>query len=201
MDGDVETEELNEALVLAKAEESRKVVRVVLVGINSREFALAVDVVEDAAGNVGQLGNAKYQSQCMRMCEHININSQVHRVLERRPPVLLLVDTLLVRLRERRVVVQGSDGERELGHGVERRRAAVEDLLDELGDRGACGPVAGELLDLLRGRDLAGDEEPEETLGERLGAAGSLGEGGLDLGDGLAAEADTLICQQLVRTA
>ena len=87
----------------------------------------------------------------------------------------------------------GSDSQAELAHRVEGRRAAVEDLLDELRNGGAGGPVLGELGDLLLGGDLAGDEEPEETLGERLGAAGSLGEDLLDFGNGLAAEADTLL--------
>ena len=62
----------------------------------------------------------------------------------------------------------GGDGEGELAHGVEGRGAPVEDLLYELGDRGAGGPVAGEAGDLLLGGDLAGDEEPEEALGEGL---------------------------------
>ena len=51
---------------------------------------------------------------------------------------------------------------------MESRGASVEDLLDELGERGTGSPLLGESLDLLLGGDLAGDEEPEEALGEGL---------------------------------
>lgn len=71
--------------------------------------------------------------------------------------------------------------------------AAVDELGDEGGELAAGGPLGGEVADLLLGGDLAGEEEPEETLGEGLVAAGGLGEDLLALGDGLAAEADTLL--------
>ena len=86
------------------------------------------------------------------------------------------------------------DCQRELGHGVEGGRAAVEDLLDEGGEGRAGSPVLGEGGDLLLGGDLAGEEEPEETLGQRLRPTGGLGEGLLALGDGLATEANALLC-------
>jgi hypothetical protein len=76
---------------------------------------------------------------------------------------------------------------------VEVGRAAVDELSDEAGDVGASGPLGGEVADLLLGWDLTGQEEPEETLGQRLGATGSLGEKLLALRNGLAAEADTLL--------
>lgn len=69
----------------------------------------------------------------------------------------------------------------------------VDQLLNVLGDGGPGGPVGGQVADLLLGGDLAGEEEPEETLGKGLVATRSLGEELLDLGDGLAAEADTLL--------
>jgi len=76
---------------------------------------------------------------------------------------------------------------------VERVGAAVNELLDKVGDLSAGSPLGREALDLLVGGDLAGDEEPEETLGEGLRATGGLGESGLSLGDGEATEADTLV--------
>jgi hypothetical protein len=76
---------------------------------------------------------------------------------------------------------------------VEGAGAAVDELLNELGDIGARSPLSGQSADLLLGGDLAGQEQPEETLGEGLGATRGLGEKLLDLGDGLAAEADTLL--------
>jgi hypothetical protein len=46
---------------------------------------------------------------------------------------------------------------------VEVGRAAVDQLLDELGDVGAGGPLGGEVANLLLGGDLTGQEKPEET--------------------------------------
>jgi hypothetical protein len=76
---------------------------------------------------------------------------------------------------------------------VEVGRAVVDELLDELGDVGAGSPLGGQITDLLLGRDLAGQEKPEETFGKRLLATGSLGEDLLALGDGLSTESDTLL--------
>jgi len=90
-------------------------------------------------------------------------------------------------------VLESSDGERELGHGVEVAGAAVDELLNELGDIGAGGPLSGQVADLLLGGDLASEEEPEKTLRKRLLTAGGLGEQLLALGDSLAAETDTLL--------
>jgi hypothetical protein len=94
---------------------------------------------------------------------------------------------------------------------VEVAGAAVDELLNELGDVGAGSPLGGEVADLLLRGDLAGQEEPEETFWERLLATGGLGEELLAFGDlscmssgsressenaityGLAAETDTLL--------
>ncbi len=73
---------------------------------------------------------------------------------------------------------------------MQRRRAAVEDLLNECGKGGTGSPILGEGRDLLLGGDLASEEKPEETFGKRLGPAGGPGKSLLDLGDGLATEAN-----------
>ena len=138
-------------------------------------LAVLEDVAVDAGGDGGQLGD------------------EVHGVLEGVLPVLVLLHALGVGLGEGGLVLESGDGEGELGHGVEVAGAAVDELLDELGDIGAGGPLGGEVADLLLGGDLAGQEEPEETFGEGLLAAGSLGELLLAFGDGAAAEADTLL--------
>jgi hypothetical protein len=53
---------------------------------------------------------------------------------------------------------------------VEVGRAVVDELLDELGDVGAGSPLGGQITDLLLGRDLAGQEKPEETyMPKKLG--------------------------------
>ena len=84
---------------------------------------------------------------------------------------------------------------------VERGRAAVDDLLDERGQGGAGGPLLGESGDLLLRGDLAGEQEPEETLGQGLRAARCLGKRLLDLRDRLATETDTLLYNVYVRGA
>jgi hypothetical protein len=175
VDGQVETHQLNEVLVLAEAELVGKVERVVLVLLDGSDLAALEDVLVDARSNVGQLGN------------------QVHGVLKGVAPVLLLVDTLGVGLGEGGGLLKSGDGQGELGHGVEVGRAVVDELLDELGEVGAGSPLGGEGANLLLSGDLAGQEKPEETLGKRLLATGGLGEKLLALGDGLATEADTLL--------
>ena len=71
--------------------------------------------------------------------------------------------------------------------------AAVEKLLHELGDGGTRSPVLRKCGDLLLGGNLAGDEEPEESLRKRLVASRCLGEELLAFRDALAAEADALL--------
>lgn len=71
--------------------------------------------------------------------------------------------------------------------------AAVDKLLHERGKRSTSGPFSAETADLLFGWDFTSKEEPEETFGKRLVASWSLGKGLLDVGDGVATEADTLL--------
>lgn len=88
VDGDVQSHELNELLVVAETEKGGQVGGVVLVLVDLRELSVAVDVSEDSAGNVGELGN------------------EVHRVVEGGLPVVTLVDTVGVGLGEGGVVVE-----------------------------------------------------------------------------------------------
>ena len=175
VDGEVETHQLNEVLVVSEAELVGQVVGVVLVLLDGGNAAILVDVAVDLGGNGGELGN------------------EVHGVLEGVLPVLGLLHALSIGLGELRLALESSDGKGELGHGVEVGRAAVDELLDELGDIGTGSPVSRQVADLLLGGDLAGQEKPEKTLGKGLLATGSLGENILALGDGLAAETDTLL--------
>jgi len=145
VDGEVETEELNEVLVLAESKLVGEVEGVILVLLDGSDLATLENVLVDAGSNAGELGN------------------EVHGVLKGVSPVLLLVDALGVGTGERRGLLESSDGERELSHGVEVRRAAVDQLLNELGDIGTSSPLSGQVADLLLGRDLAGKEEPEKT--------------------------------------
>ena len=110
-------------------------------------------------------------------------------------PVLGLLHALGVGLGEGRLVLESSDGQRELSHGVEGVGAAVNELLNELGEVGAGSPLGGEVANLLLGGNLTSEEEPEETLGEGLGTTGSLGEELLALGDLYCLSYGSLICQ------
>jgi hypothetical protein len=165
VDGEVQTHKLNEVLVLGEAELVGQVERVVLVLLDRRNLAVLVDVAVDLSGNGGKLGN------------------EIHGVLEGVLPVLRLLHALSVGLGEVRLVLESSDGDGELSHGVKVARAAVDELLDEFGDVGAGGPLGGEVADLLLGGNLAGQQKPEETFWERLLAAGGLGEELLAFGD------------------
>ena len=193
VDGEVQAHQLNEVLVLGETELVGQVERVVLVLLDGSNLAVLVDVAVDLGGESGEL------------------RDEVHGILKGVLPVLRLVHTLGVGLGEVGLVLESGDGERELSHWVEVAGAAVDELLDELGDVGAGSPLSGEVADLLLGGDLAGQEEPEETFWERLLATGGLGEELLAFGDlshmssgsrkavknartyGLAAEADTLL--------
>lgn len=161
VDGEVETHQLNKVGVVAEAELVGEVEGVILVLLDGSDLAALEDVLVDARSNVGELGD------------------EVHRVLVGVGPVLLLVDTLGVGLGELGGLLESSDGKGELGHGVEVGRAVIDELLDELGDVGAGSPLGGEVTDLLLGRDLTGQEEPEETCGRvsRLAGTSQLGRG------------------------
>jgi hypothetical protein len=87
----------------------------------------------------------------------------------------------------------GGDSQAELAHRVEGRRASVENLLNELGNGSTGSPILRELGGLLLRGDLTGEQKPEETLGKGLLAAGGLGEGLLDVGNGFSTEANTLV--------
>lgn len=58
---------------------------------------------------------------------------------------------------------------------MQRRRISVENILYELGNGRACGPVLVVLDDLLCGGDFASRKAPEEALWEPLVAALFLG--------------------------
>ena len=145
VDGQVQTHQLNEVAVAAEAKLVGQVEGVVLVLLDRSNLAVLEDVTVDLGGDGGQLGD------------------EVHGVLEGVAPVFLLVDTLGVGLGEGRLVLKSSHSQRELGHGVESAGAAVDELLEELGEVGASSPLSREGVDLgLRG-NLTSQQEPEET--------------------------------------
>lgn len=175
VDGEVKSHELDESLVVTKTELVGEVEGVILVLLDGSDLAILIDVLVDTGSNGWEL------------CD------QVHRVLEGVSPVVLLVDTLGVGLGEGRLVLESVDGDGELSHWVEGSWAAVDELLNELWNIGAGGPVSREVADLLLGRDLAGKEKPEKTLWKWLLSAWCLWKLLLALWDGQSAETDTLL--------
>ncbi|KAH6504371.1 hypothetical protein HBI55_012730 [Parastagonospora nodorum] len=137
VDGEVQTHQLNEVLVLGETELVGQVERVVLVLLDGCDLAVLVDVAVDLRGDGGKLGN------------------EIHGVLKGVLPVLALLHALSIGLGEVGLVLESSDGDGELSHWVEIARAAVDELLNELGDVGAGGPLGGQVADLLLGRNLA----------------------------------------------
>lgn len=145
VNGQVQTQKLNEVSVVAEAQLVGEVERVVFVLLNRGNLATLEDVLVNASGDSGQLGD------------------QIHGVLEGVAPVVLLVHALCVGLGERRGVLKSGDGEGELSHGVKVGGATVDEFLDKLRDLGAGGPFGGQVAHLLLGGNLTGQEKPEET--------------------------------------
>lgn len=57
MDDDVETEQLDEGLVVTETKDVRKIPGVVLRGINGRRLAFAIHILVDATRDVREFGN------------------------------------------------------------------------------------------------------------------------------------------------
>jgi hypothetical protein len=165
VDGEVQAHQLNKVLVLGETELVGQVEGVVLVLLDGRNLAILVDVAVDLGGNGGKLGN------------------EVHGVFKGVLPVFRLLHALGIGLGKVGLVLESSDGDGELSHGVKVAWAAVDELLDKLGDVGTCGPFCGEVADLLLGGNLAGQQKPEKTFWEGLLTAGGLWEEFLAFGD------------------
>lgn len=165
VDGEVQSHQFNEVLVLSETELVGQVVAVVLVFLDRCNLAILVDVAVDLGRDGWELSN------------------EVHRVLKSVLPVLRLVHSLSVGLCEIRFMLESCHSERELGHGVKVVGAAVDELLDELGNIGTGSPLRREVANLLLRGNFASQEQPEETFRQRLLAAGGLGENLLTLWD------------------
>lgn len=145
VDGQVKTHQLNKVLVFAVSQHVGQVETVILILLNCSNLAILEHVAVDSRCDGGKLGD------------------QVHRILECVLPVFLLVDSLGIGLGERRLVLQCVDGKGELGHRVKVARAAIDKLLNELGDIGPGSPFGRQVTDLLFTGDLSGQEQPEKT--------------------------------------
>lgn len=146
VDGQVQAHQLDEVLVAPEAELVGQVESIVLVLLDSGNLAILEDIAVDAGGDGGELGD------------------EIHGVLKGVLPVLLLVNALRIGLRECRFVLKSSHGQGELGHGVKVIGAAVDELLDELGDIGASSPLGRQVTNLLLAGNFTSQEQPEETF-------------------------------------
>ena len=82
---------------------------------------------------------------------------------------------LFVSLGKLALGIEGCDGRRELSHGVDIGGEVVEQGDHVAGQLGPAGPLRGQAPHLLLGGHLASEQQPEETLGKWLLAAGGLG--------------------------
>lgn len=198
VEGEVQTEEVHKASIVRLAEQGGVVVGPILVEVNlawERSTAV-VGVLVDLCGDGGQLGQ------------------KLDAVVERRLPVLGLAErTLFIQLGKLGVVVEGRDGNGDcvacqisigrrasrsershtLCHGVKGDRKVVHQLLHKLGQLSVLGQSPAQYTDLLSGRDLAGQQQPEHPLWQHLLSRSSLGQDFLALPDGLSMEPDTLV--------
>ena len=145
VDGQVQSHQLNEVVVVCETELVGKVETVILVLLDGSNLSSLEYVLVDAGGDSWELGD------------------QVHRILECVTPVLGLLHSLSVCLGESRFVLKSVDCNGELRHWVEGVWASVDKFLNELWDFGAGSPVGGEIANLLLGWDFTSQEEPEKT--------------------------------------
>uniref|UniRef100_A0A2M4C5E3 Putative secreted protein n=1 Tax=Anopheles marajoara TaxID=58244 RepID=A0A2M4C5E3_9DIPT len=175
VDGEVQAHQLGELLVLV-AQHLGEVGRPILLRVDRPDtLAVAVRVAVDGGRDHRQLGD------------------QVHAVLVHVLPVLALVHTLRVRLGELALVVEGRHGAAQLRHRVQRRRHVVQHRHHVRRQRGPVSPFARQPINLCLRWHIASNQQPEQTLRQRFLTTWSLREHLLTLGDGQAAEANTLI--------
>jgi len=145
VDGKVQSQQLNEIVVVTETQLVGEVETVILVLLNRCDLASLEDVLVNSCSNGWELGN------------------QIHRILESVLPVFSLLHTLRVCFRKGRFVLKSSDCDGELCHWVQVIWAAVDKLFDEFGNFGTGGPLSGEVADLLLAGNFTSQEKPEET--------------------------------------
>jgi len=145
VDSKVKSHQLDEVGVVSEAQLVGEVETVILILLNRCNFAALEDVLVDSSSDGWELGN------------------QIHRILESVSPVFGFLHSLGVCLRECRLVLESIDCDRKLCHWVKVIRAAIDKLLDELGNIGAGGPLGGKVADLLLARNFSCQEQPEKT--------------------------------------
>lgn len=71
MDGDIQSHQFNERLVITEAKECGEIVRVILASIDGRKFALAEHIAINTSSNVREFGNTvgRVSSNCVSLKE------------------------------------------------------------------------------------------------------------------------------------
>lgn len=176
VDHKVETHELVE-LGVRVAKHAAEVGRVIEGRVVLGDLAVVVGATVDESGNLGELGD------------------HVEDILVCGLPVLSLVHALSVLLGEDRLGLESSHGSGELGHGVHGLGEGADEGLDVVRELGTGVELVREGLGLVGSGALAGHEEPEEGLRARLATLLAAGRGELllEVRDGTATEADTLL--------
>lgn len=131
VDNQVQTHQVVE-LGVAEAQQTSEVSAVVQLAVVSGELAVLVGVSVDAGSNLGQSGE------------------NVQSILEGRVPVLSLLGTSLVGLGELRLGLHGSDGSRQLRHGVEVLGEVVQHVNNVLGELAALVQLVGNSVGLVQ---------------------------------------------------
>lgn len=176
---EVETEEVMEVTVLGAtlAEELGEVVRPILGRV---ELLSADDVDFVRAENEGR--------DTGDLCE------KGDGIVECGLPVVSLVDALFVELGKFRLGVESGGNNRDLGHRVHVAGERLDQVEDVVREVRFLSQLARKGTDLAGRRHLAGQKQPKHGLREHLSASGALGQLLLAVLDGLAVEANALIC-------
>lgn len=145
------------------------------VGVGVDDVAILVNVSIDEGSNSGELGH------------------QVHGVFVGDFPVSGFMETVSVSLSELGVGLEVQEGGGELSHGVHVSGEGGDEFLGVLGEIASSSQVFRDVLEFRGVGDLAGHEEPEETLAKRFVTSGSLLEEVAEIGDGVFSEGDTVL--------
>lgn len=124
------------------------------------------------------------------------LGNDVKDILQGGLPVLVLVDTSLVSLGELGLSLASHQGHGQLGHRVHALRERADEGLNVGRELGTVTKFLSQSTGLLDGRNLGGEEEPDQGLRDGLTLASRALEGGelsLELRDGVTTEADTLV--------
>lgn len=131
VNGQVKSHQFDKVLVIGKAKLVGHVVAIIFVLLNWCDLAVFVEVAVYSGSNGGKLGD------------------KVHRVLKCMLPVFTLLDTFCIGLCEGGFVLESSDGDGELSHGMKVRGASINELLNEFWHVRTSSPFGRQVADLL----------------------------------------------------